>query len=126
MKLGIVLSTTEPETLFNALRLGNYAAGQGDSVRVFLLGKGVELDQIEDEKFNVRQQAESLVGYDAPVVAHPRRHRHLGPGVAGGARESQAVRAEIPVLGDEEEDLGHQLSAVSYQLSAVNSLIAES
>lgn len=61
MKLGIVLSTTEPETVFNALRLGNYAIGQGDSVRVFLLGKGVELDTIEDEKFNVRQQVESLL-----------------------------------------------------------------
>ena len=61
MKLGIVLSTTEPETVFNALRLGNYALGQGDSVRVFLLGKGVELDKIQDERFNARQQAESLL-----------------------------------------------------------------
>jgi len=61
MKLGIVLSATEPETVFNALRLGNYALGQGDSVRVFLLGKGVELDKIQDERFNTRQQAESLL-----------------------------------------------------------------
>lgn len=61
MKLGIVLSTTEPESVFNALRLGNYALGQGDSVRVFLLGKGVELDKIQDERFNARQQAESLL-----------------------------------------------------------------
>jgi uncharacterized protein involved in oxidation of intracellular sulfur len=61
MKLGIILSTKEPETAFNALRLGNYALGQGDSVQVFLLGQGVELDQIEDAKFNVRQQAESLL-----------------------------------------------------------------
>jgi sulfur relay (sulfurtransferase) complex TusBCD TusD component (DsrE family) len=61
MKLGIIISTKEPETAFNALRLGNYALGQGDSVQVFLLGQGVELDQIEDAKFNVRQQAESLL-----------------------------------------------------------------
>ncbi len=60
MKVGIVISTNEPETAFNGLRLANYALGQGDEVRVFLLGKGVELDQIEDEKFTVRQQAESL------------------------------------------------------------------
>ena len=69
MKLGIVLSTTEPETLFNALRLGNYAAGQCDIVRVFLLGKGVELDQIEDEKFGVRQQAESLLEAGGSILA---------------------------------------------------------
>lgn len=69
MKLGIVLSTTEPETVFNALRLGNYAAGQGDAVRVFLLGKGVELDRIEHEKFNVRQQAESLLEAGGSILA---------------------------------------------------------
>ena len=58
VKLGIVISSTEPETVFNALRPGNYATRQGDAVRVFLLGKGVELDQIDDEPFNVRQQAD--------------------------------------------------------------------
>ena len=69
MKLGIVLSTTEPETVFNVLRLGNYAIGQGDSVRVFLLGKGVELDRIQDEKFNVSQQAEALLQAGGTIQA---------------------------------------------------------
>ncbi len=69
MKLGIVISTTEPETVFNALRLGNYAIGQGDDVHVFLLGKGVELDRIQDGKFNVRQQAESLIRAGGTILA---------------------------------------------------------
>lgn len=69
MKLGIVISTTEPETVFNVLRLGNYAVSQGDEVRVFLLGKGVELDQIEEEKFNIRQQAESLLEAGGNILA---------------------------------------------------------
>jgi uncharacterized protein involved in oxidation of intracellular sulfur len=69
MKLGIVISTTEPEAVFNALRLGNYAVGQGDAVRVFLLGKGVELDQSEDEKFDVRQQTESLLQAGGNILA---------------------------------------------------------
>jgi uncharacterized protein involved in oxidation of intracellular sulfur len=69
MKLGIVISMTEPETVFNALRLGNYAVGQGDTVRVFLLGKGVELDQIKDEKFDVRQQAENLLQAGGSILA---------------------------------------------------------
>lgn len=69
MKLGIVISTSDAETSFNALRLANFAASQGDSVRVFLLGKGVELDQIESEKFNARQQAEALLEAGGTIQA---------------------------------------------------------
>lgn len=69
MKLGIVISTNEPETAFNGLRLANFAVGQGDTVRVFLLGQGVELDQIDSEKFNVRQQAESLLEAGGAIQA---------------------------------------------------------
>ena len=60
MKLGIILSQTEPETVFNALRLANFSLKQGDAVKIFLMGKGVELDQIEDAKFNVREQAQAV------------------------------------------------------------------
>jgi uncharacterized protein involved in oxidation of intracellular sulfur len=61
MKLAIILSQAEPETVFNALRLGNFALKEGDTVTVFLTGAGVELDQIRDEKFLVREQAEMLL-----------------------------------------------------------------
>ena len=69
MKLGIVLSQTEPETVFNAFRLANYALKEKDEVRVFLLGKGVELDQIQDAKFNVREQAESFLKSGGAILA---------------------------------------------------------
>lgn len=69
MKFALVLSTTESETVFNALRLGNFALGEGDTVRVFLLGKAVELDQIEDAKFNVREQAQALVDGGGEILA---------------------------------------------------------
>jgi uncharacterized protein involved in oxidation of intracellular sulfur len=61
MKLGIILSQTEPETVFNALRLANYSLQQGDTVKIFLVGIGVELDQINDAKFNVREQANAVL-----------------------------------------------------------------
>ena len=61
MKLGIILSDKDPETLFNALRLALFSLQQGDSVRIFLSGKGVEMDQIADPKFNVRGQAEAVL-----------------------------------------------------------------
>ncbi len=61
MKLGIILSQTEPETLFNALRLANYRLKQGDTVKIFLVGKGVEVDKVSDPKFDVQAQARAVV-----------------------------------------------------------------
>jgi uncharacterized protein involved in oxidation of intracellular sulfur len=69
MKLGIVLSHTEPETVFNALRLANYSLKQGDTVKIFLVGKGVELDQINDPRFNVREQAEAVLAAGGQFLA---------------------------------------------------------
>lgn len=69
MKLGIILSQTEPETVFNALRLANYALKQGDAVKVFLVGKGVELDQIGDARFTVREQAQAVLAAGGQFLA---------------------------------------------------------
>ncbi len=55
MKLGIVISTNDPETAWNAYRLANFAATEGDDVKVFLLGKGVE-SEIEHSEYNVKEQ----------------------------------------------------------------------
>ncbi len=69
MKLGIVITNTEPETVFNVLRLANFAAKEGDQVGVFLLGKGVEMDRIEDGRFNVRELAEALLQAGGSILA---------------------------------------------------------
>ena len=69
MKLGLVLSVSDPETAFNVLRLGNFALSEGDEVKLFLLGKGVELDRIEDPKFSAREQAEAFVGAGGRILA---------------------------------------------------------
>ena len=44
--IGIVISTNDLETVWNALRFANFSKNQGDSVTIFLLGKGVELDNL--------------------------------------------------------------------------------
>ncbi len=41
MKLGIILNTKDPETAWNAQRLGKEAISAGNTVSVFLLGNGV-------------------------------------------------------------------------------------
>jgi uncharacterized protein involved in oxidation of intracellular sulfur len=61
MKLGMIISQTDPETVFNALRLALYSLEQGDEVRIFLSGRGVEFDQIEDPRFNVKAQARKVL-----------------------------------------------------------------
>ena len=69
MKLGIIITQTDPETIFNALRLALYSLEQGDSVRIFLSGKGVEIDQIEDSKFDVRSQAQKVLDAGGEFLA---------------------------------------------------------
>ena len=69
MKLGIVITQTDPETVFNALRLVLYSLEQGDSVRIFLSGKGVEIDRIEDAKFNVKGQAQKVLDAGGEFLA---------------------------------------------------------
>ena len=69
MKLALLISITEPETIFNALRLGNFALTQGDEVGCFLVGPGVELDQITHPKFDVKSQAESLLKAGGKILA---------------------------------------------------------
>lgn len=60
MKLGMIIAQADPETVFNALRLALYSLEHGDEVRIFLSGKGVEIDSIADSKFNVKGQAQKV------------------------------------------------------------------
>ena len=69
MKLALVISQTNPELVFNAFRLANFSRNQGDEVRVFLLAEGVELDKIDDPKFDVRGQAESFLQVGGEILA---------------------------------------------------------
>ncbi len=69
MKLGIIITQTDPETVFNALRLAQYALKEGDHVRIFLSGRGVEMDQIEDSKFDVKQIAQEVLDAGAEFLA---------------------------------------------------------
>lgn len=52
MHLGIVLNTAEPETVWNAFRLGITALEDGNDVTTFLLGDGVTAPDVDSEKYN--------------------------------------------------------------------------
>lgn len=69
MKLGIVITQTDPETVFNALRLVIYSLKQGDEVRIFLSGRGVEIDKISDPKFDVKKPARNILDSGGQFLA---------------------------------------------------------
>lgn len=56
MKIGIIISNTDPELVWNALRFANTAILEEHQAKVFLLGAGVEIESIKSEKFNVQEQ----------------------------------------------------------------------
>ena len=69
MKIGIVLNTKEPETLWNALRFGTTALLGGHEVKAFLLGSGVEIQEIHDVKFDVSSQAQKFLSVGGKLKA---------------------------------------------------------
>ena len=69
MKLGVVLYTNDPETVWNAFRFGNFALNEGDEVQFFLLGKGVECESLDTDKFKVTDQMRILVNNGGKIFA---------------------------------------------------------
>jgi uncharacterized protein involved in oxidation of intracellular sulfur len=61
MKLAIIITQTDPETVFNALRLASYSLKQGDEVKIFLSGRGVDIDKITDASFDVKALAQEVL-----------------------------------------------------------------
>ena len=70
MKLSIIISQTQPETVWNAFRLANFSIKQGDTVKIFLIGEGVEYEAVSSEKYNIKEQtAEFLKSVNAKILA---------------------------------------------------------
>lgn len=61
MKIGVIISTNDTETCWNALRYANYCTGQKDTVKVFFMGKGVEYESSSTDKFNSIEQASNFI-----------------------------------------------------------------
>ncbi|NNG14076.1 MAG: sulfur reduction protein DsrE [Gammaproteobacteria bacterium] len=67
--MGIVIYSDEVETVWNAFRLGVFALGEGDSVRIFLLARGVEAEGLDTEKFRVTGEMSSFVDAGGEILA---------------------------------------------------------
>ncbi len=51
-----IMATNDAETMFNAARLANVSLKKGKSVNMFMLGRGVEYEQISSEQFDISGQ----------------------------------------------------------------------
>lgn len=69
MKIGIIIHSDDPETVWNAFRYGNFALKDGDEVRIFLTGKGVEAQALDRTRFPVQQQIKDFVAAGGAVAA---------------------------------------------------------
>jgi len=69
MKLGIVIYSTDAETVWNAFRLGVFSLKQGDAVRAFLLASGVECESLDTDNFKVTSQMKDFVNNGGAILA---------------------------------------------------------
>ena len=59
--IGMVIYSNDIETIWNALRLANFSKNEGDTVSVFLLGKGVELDSLVKKNTELKEQSDEFL-----------------------------------------------------------------
>ncbi len=69
MKIGIVIGTNEPEVVWNAFRFGIVALKANYETKVFLLNKGVEIEEIKDEKYGVKEQTDLFLQNKGQILA---------------------------------------------------------
>jgi uncharacterized protein involved in oxidation of intracellular sulfur len=69
MKLGIIIYSNDPETVWNAFRFAAFSLKQGDETRVFLTGKGVEAEHLDTGQFKVTEMIQGYVDAGGQVGA---------------------------------------------------------
>jgi len=66
--IGFVIYSNDVETVWNALRLANFSANAGDTVKIFLLGKGVELDTLAKKNSDIKEQTEIFLNAGGVIL----------------------------------------------------------
>lgn len=67
--IGIVIYSNDAETVWNAFRIANFSESKGDTVTIFLLGKGVEALTIENEDFDIKQKMDDFMAKGGVILA---------------------------------------------------------
>ena len=69
MNIGIVISQTDPETVWNAFRFANFSLDKEHVVRTFLIGKGVECVEIVSDEFPIIDEINKYVESKGEIFA---------------------------------------------------------
>ena len=69
MKLGIIIETNDPEKCWNAVRFANASLKKSHSVKIFLMGAGVEIQGIAASKYDANAQLLSFAQNGGTVLA---------------------------------------------------------
>lgn len=71
MKIGILISTGEPETLWNAFRFANLCLNTDETneVTIFLNSKAVAYEPADSEKFNIKELSKTFVLSEGKLLA---------------------------------------------------------
>lgn len=69
VQIGIVIHSSDPETVWNAVRLANFSLQKGDVVKIFLLGRGVEAESLDTDKFHVPAELLKFVASGGVILA---------------------------------------------------------
>ena len=68
MKFTIIIYSNDTETVWNAFRLANSALGYDDEVTIFLLGKGVEYNELHSIKFDIQEQVKIFEEFGGKMI----------------------------------------------------------
>jgi len=60
MNVLLMISTTDPEILWNAMRFGNVLLEEGEDVNIFLNGPAVALYEKDSQAFPIREQVKNF------------------------------------------------------------------
>jgi len=69
MKIGLVLNTNEPEVVWNSFRFGVASLKSNHDVKIFLMNRGVEIEDIKDEKYNVKEKIDLFIENKGKMLA---------------------------------------------------------
>ncbi len=69
MKLGIIIYSNDPETVWNAFRLAILSLKRSDTVKVFLFAKGVESESLNTKKFPITELMREFIQFDGEIHA---------------------------------------------------------
>ena len=69
MKISIVLGTKKPEVVWNAFRLGVTSLKANHNVKVFLINEGVEIEDIKNKLYNVKEQVDAFIENNGEILA---------------------------------------------------------